>query len=59
MISGSKLIEAMLNELRCTRRVGSASMISMAARSASGMYIMSMNVPGLRGHLNFSPFTAE
>ena len=42
MISGVKLIDAMLKLLRCTSFAGSASISSTQARRASGMYIMSM-----------------
>ena len=58
MVSGPKLMAVTLNELRCTSLLGSASMMSIMAFCASGMYIMSISVPFFSGQTNFSPFTA-
>ena len=46
-------MDAILNELRCTNFVASASIISIAPRKASGIYIISINVPALIGQTNF------
>ena len=47
-LSGVKFIAVTLKALRCTRRAGSASISSIVARIASGMYIMSSRVSGPR-----------
>ena len=45
---GVTVMPVMLKAFRCLSLAGSASMISTAARSASGMYIMSSRVPSRR-----------